>query len=493
MHPFRMSSSGKLVLISNREPYVHERTKKGIKCKVPPGGVVTAIDPVMQAVGGTWIAWGSGNADMEVSDSQGRVAVPPEGPRYTLRRIWLSTKEVADYYLGFSNRVLWPICHMFQENAQFNKEYWEAYKRVNEKFAAAAVEELEGGGNAWVQDVHFSLVPSMIRAQVPDANIALFWHIPFPAVETFACIPWRNEILKGLLDADLIGFHTNAYAANFLSTVRREFPDAAVARDGVELHGHVTKVRAIPIGIDFQAYRAKGEADTVRRRAARLRRKMDVEHVLLGVDRLDYTKGILNRFLAFERFLESNPKYIGKVSFVQVASPSRSLIHEYREMKRQVEETVGRLNGRFQTPSWTPIIYIHRHIPSDELLVLYELADVAMVTPVIDGMNLVAKEYVTVSDQGALILSEFAGASEEMRDALIVNPYDMEMTSRAILKALTMTEEERSRQMQSLRAVVREHDIYWWLDTFFQEWGMDLRSARRGNLAERCSSLDDED
>ncbi|WP_081579810.1 alpha,alpha-trehalose-phosphate synthase (UDP-forming) [Methanomassiliicoccus luminyensis] len=479
-----MSGSGKLVLISNREPYVHERTKKGVKCKVPPGGVVTAIDPVMQATGGTWIAWGSGNADMEVSDPRGRIAVPPEDPKYTLRRVWLSTKEVADYYLGFSNRVLWPICHMFQENAQFNKSYWEAYKRVNEKFAAAAVEEMDQGSNVWVQDVHFSLVPSMIRAKVPDASIAMFWHIPFPAVETFACIPWRNEILKGLLDADLIGFHTHAYAGNFLSTVRREFPDASVTDDAIELDGHVTKVRAIPIGIDFGTYRAKGEEEVVHKRAAKLRRKMDVERVLLGVDRLDYTKGILNRFLAFERFLDSNPKYMGKVSFVQVASPSRSLIHEYREMKRQVEETVGRINGRFQTPNWTPIVYINRHIPSDELLVLYELADVAMVTPVIDGMNLVAKEYVTVNDQGALILSEFAGASEEMKDALIVNPYDVEMTSRAILSALTMPEEERTRHIDSLRSVVREHDIYWWLDTFFQEWGMDLKSSRPRNGTE---------
>lgn len=460
--------------MSNREPYIHERTKRGIRCRVPAGGLVAALDPVMRATGGTWIAWGSGSADMETSDQEGRIQVPVDHPRYTLRRIWLTTKEVADYYYGFSNRVIWPICHMFQENAQFEKDFWETYKKVNAKFAAAAIDELDHDGNLWIQDVHYCLVPLMVREGRPDANIALFWHIPFPAVETFSCIPWRKELLRGLLGSDLIGFHTSAYVTNFLATVRKEFPEATVTTSAVELEGHVTRVRSIPLGIDYKHYLARGEDDGIRKRAARMRRRMDIPHIILGVDRMDYTKGILNRFLAFERFLESNPKFIGKVSFIQVASPSREVISEYREMKRQVEETVGRVNGRFQQPNWTPIVYMNRYVPTDDLLVYYLMADVAMITPVIDGMNLVAKEYITVNDHGVLILSEFAGASEELSAALIVNPYDVEMSARAILKALTMTPEERIGHVEALRAVIEKHDLYWWLDTFLGEWGLDI-------------------
>jgi trehalose 6-phosphate synthase len=480
-----MKKSSKIVMMSNREPYIHEKSKRGVRVKVPSGGLVTAMDPVMQSTNGTWIAWGSGSADMEVSDASGRIMVPPDCPKYTLRRIWLSTKEVADYYYGFCNRVIWPVCHMFQENAQFDRDYWETYKKVNDKFAAAAIEEMNEGDNLWVQDVHYCLVPSKVREKVPDANIAVFWHIPFPATETFSCIPWRNELLRGLLGADMIGFHTNTYSKNFLNAVRKEIPEAVVTESAIELNGRVTRVKTFPIGIDYQYLREQGEAETIKKRAARLRRKMDIDHILFGVDRLDYTKGILNRFLAFERFLESNPKYLGKVSFIQVASPTRSIITEYRDMKRQIEETVGRINGRFQQPQWTPIIYIHRHIPSDELLVLYEIADVAMITPVVDGMNLVAKEYVTVNEHGVLILSEFAGASEEMTQALIVNPYDLEMTAKAILIALTMEPEERKRHIQALRNLVKEHDVFWWLDTFLKEWGVDVRSSRN-NVRDSC-------
>jgi trehalose 6-phosphate synthase len=469
-----MNSS--IVLMSNREPYIHERTKRGIRCRIPTGGLVAALDPIMRTTGGTWIAWGSGSADMEMSGPDGRIPVPVEEPRYVLRRIWLTTKEVADYYYGFSNRVIWPVCHMFQENAQFERDYWETYKKVNIKFAAAAVEELDCDGRLWIQDVHYCLVPEMVRDERPETSIALFWHIPFPAVETFSCIPWRKELLKGLLGADLIGFHTSTYAANFLATVHKEIPEATVTSSAIELEGRVTMVKSFPLGIDYEEYLARGQDAAIRKRAARMRRKMDIPHVIFGVDRLDYTKGILNRFLAFERFLESNPKFVGKVSFIQVASPTREVISEYREMKRQVEETVGRVNGRFQQPNWTPIVYMNRYVPADELMSYYVMADVAMITPVIDGMNLVAKEYITLNDHGVLILSEFAGASEEMNAALIVNPYDVDMTAKAILKALTMTPEERAVHVQSLRKVVKEHDLYWWLDTFLAEWGIDISS-----------------
>ena len=459
----------RLIVISNREPYVHEYNGEHIDCSVPTGGVVAAIDPVMQAAKGTWIAWGSGDADQDCSDAKGCVRVPPTAPQYTLRRIWLTQKEVNDYYLGFSNRVIWPVCHLFQENAQFKKNYWEVYKSVNQKFAEAAAEELEAGGRVFIQDVHFSLVPDLLRKKVPEAAIALFWHIPFPAAETFSCIPWRKELLTGLLSADMLGFHTKAHADNFISTVCREFPQAEVKDNVINYNERKTKIAAIPIGIDYETYAKSGSAPHILKGAEATRKSINAERIILGVDRLDYTKGILNRFLAFERYLEANPRARGKVSFIQIASPTRVNINEYKEMKRHVEETVGRINGRFQTPSWTPIIYINRKIEEDKLLMLYKIADVAMVTPVIDGMNLVAKEYVAVNEKGVLILSEFAGASEGMKDAIVVNPYDIEAMGKAIQKALRM-KREKINHCQKLRREVQEHDIFWWLDEFFRQW-----------------------
>ena len=460
----------RLIVISNREPYVHEYNGEHIDCSVPTGGVVAAIDPVMQAAKGTWIAWGSGDADQDCSDAKGCVRVPPTAPQYTLRRIWLTQKEVNDYYLGFSNRVIWPVCHLFQENAQFKKNYWEVYKSVNQKFAEAAAEELEAGGRVFIQDVHFSLVPDLLRKKVPEAAIALFWHIPFPAAETFSCIPWRKELLTGLLSADMLGFHTKAHADNFISTVCREFPQAEVKDNVINYNERKTKIAAIPIGIDYETYAKSGSAPHILKGAEATRKSINAERIILGVDRLDYTKGILNRFLAFERYLEANPRARGKVSFIQIASPTRVNINEYKEMKRHVEETVGRINGRFQTPSWTPIIYINRKIEEDKLLMLYKIADVAMVTPVIDGMNLVAKEYVAVNEKGVLILSEFAGASEGMKDAIVVNPYDIEAMGKAIQKALRMKQREKINHCQKLRREVQDHDNFWWLDEFFRQW-----------------------
>lgn len=480
----RMTDPGRLIVVSNREPYIHEKNKKGIRCKVPVGGLVTALDPVMQKARGVWIAWGSGNADAETADEHGRIEVPENAPRYTLRRIWLNPVEINEYYYGFANRVIWPVCHLFQEKARLQTEYWETYKKVNLRFQRAVVEEAGPQDPIWLQDIHFTLLPSALRKDLPNNNIALFWHIPFPPWETFSCIPWRKEMLEGLLGANLLGFHTASYVANFLNTVRKEFPEAQVSASAVRYAGRTTRVRPYPIGIDYAHYRALSEEDRLKRRASQLRSRMNVKQIVLGVDRLDYTKGILSKFLAFEKYLESHPKQLGKVSFVQVASPTRSAITEYKDMKKQIEETVGRVDGRFQQPQWTPIIYINRQLPGDEIMMLYRIADVAMVTPIIDGMNLVAKEYVTVNDNGVLILSEFAGASEEMNQSIIVNPYDLDGMAAALEKALSMTPEERGRHIAQLREIVKEHDIYWWLDTFLDEWGVkiteeDMEAERR--------------
>lgn len=469
---------GKLVVVSNREPWVHKKSGGRIVCEQPAGGLVSALDSVMRSYGGTWVAWGSGNADKEVSDSESRAMVPEEHPSYTLKRIWLTKKEISNYYYGFCNRVLWPISHLFREKAQFKKRYWKAYKRVNNKFTKAILEEIRTGANVWVHDFHLSLVPKCLRDTREDVSTAHFWHVPFPPWEVFSSIPWRREILSGLLGCDLIGFHTPSYVDNFLDAVEKEFSIDVMRKEGiVENRGQITRVKPFPIGIDYEKYRTLASSNRIRTSTLKLRKKLRAGRIIFGVDRLDYTKGILRRLLAFQRFLEKNPKYRGSVVFVQVAAPSRTKVREYQMMKKEIDETVGRINGRFQRPNWTPIIYIYRHIPTEELIAFYKVADVAMVTPIIDGMNLVAKEYVAVKDEGVLILSEFAGASQELRDALLVNPYDIDKTAKAISKALSMTKEAREKHISVLREKVREHDIHWWLERFLNEWGVELLPA----------------
>jgi trehalose 6-phosphate synthase len=475
-----MGRKNRLVLLSNREPYIHEKTRKGVKYTKPVGGLVAALDPVMQSCQGTWVAWGSGNADREVCDSQDRLKVPEEHPTYTLKRIFLTKREVGNYYRGFCNRVLWPISHLFPEKAQFKEDYWKAYKSVNNTFAEAALEEIQVGDKVWVHDFHLTMVPQLLKEKREDISIAYFWHIPFPPWEVFNSIPWRREILKGLLGCDLIGFHIPSYVDNFLDAVKKEFSAEVTREKGIERTGQITKVKALPLGINYKNYRALATSKTTNENAAKLRKKLRAGWVIFGVDRLDYSKGILKRLQAFERFLVKNPRYKGSVVFVQVAAPSRTKVQEYRLMKREIDETVGRINGRFQMPHWTPIIYIYRYVPTDRLAIFYKASDVAMVTPLIDGMNLVAKEYITVKDDGVLILSEFAGSSQELYDALLVNPHDINKTANAISNALEMTKDERIKRVSTMREKVRQHDINWWLKQFSVEWGVELTPAVTG-------------
>jgi trehalose 6-phosphate synthase len=465
----------RLVLLSNREPYVHERTKRGIKFKMPIGGLVSALDPVMRSCKGIWVAWGSGSADRDVVDPNNRIKVPQEDPSYLLKRVWLTKKEVSNYYYGFCNRVLWPISHLFLEKAVFKGEYWQAYRKVNKKFTKAAVEEIRTEDNVWVHDFHLALVPQLLREERDDIKIAHFWHIPFPPCEIFSSIPWRREILEGLMGCDLIGFHTQFYVNNFLNTVRREFSLEISREEGIIYKdGRVVKVKPFPIGIDYERYREIATSYRVTEKAYKLRKKLRAGYIFFGVDRLDYTKGILNRLLAFEKFLEENPRYKGSAVLIQVACPSRTKVEEYRMMKKEIDENIGRINGKFQTPQWTPIIYIYRCIPTEELITFYKAADVALITPLRDGMNLVAKEYVAVKDDGVLILSEFAGASQQLREAFLVNPFDTEKTAQAMEKALRLDREEKEKRIQKLREKIRSYDIHWWLEKFLGEWGVEL-------------------
>ena len=460
----------RLVLASNREPYIHKkRTDGNIVCVRGSGGLVAALDPVMRSTGGLWVAWGSGNVDFTISDYRGRVKVPPEKPSYTLKRIRLSSRDVTQYYYGFSNRVMWPIFCLFLDKAHFATDFWKSYQRVNEKFARAIVEEAKAEDLVWVHDYHLSLVPRLIRNLADDVEIAFFWHIPWPPPEAFFAIPWGREILEGLLESDLIGFQTQSHVKNFIECAEKKL-NASFDGRVLKTDDREVVVKAIPIGVDYREL-ARYSRKMVKR-ASRLRRRLPVEHLILGVDRIDYTKGILNKLCAFEMFLERNPVLQGKVSLVQLAAPSRTRIPEYREMKTKVDETVARINGRFQTMTWVPVRYFYRQIPQERLIAYYNAADVALITSLADGMNLVAKEYIAakVNGDGVLILSQFAGAAEELSEAIIVNPYDVEGLAEAIKEALEMPYAKRKQRMNRLKEKVKKHDIYWWLETFLSEW-----------------------
>jgi alpha,alpha-trehalose-phosphate synthase [UDP-forming] len=467
-----------LFVVSNREPYIHVRKQKGIEAVVPASGLVTALEPILRACDGTWVAQGSGSADRETVDEHDRIRVPPEKPEYTLRRVWLTKEEEDGYYYGFSNEGLWPLCHIAHTRPLFRASDWEIYQGANRKFANAVLEEMAGASQPLllVQDYHFALLPRMVKQERPEVRIAIFWHIPWPNPEAFGICPWRRELLDGLLGADLVGFHTQAHCNNFLETVdqtlqsRIEWERFAVKRDD-----HVTFVRPFPISVDIRESLLPPQDALVSPyvQRAKLLKNLGVTAQFLGVgvDRIDYTKGILERFRAVERFLERWPAYIGKFTFVQIGAPSRTHIERYQHFLNDVEAEAARINEKFQTGNWKPIVMLTRHHSHEEILPYYRAADLCMVTSLHDGMNLVAKEFVASRDdeEGALILSQFTGASRELRDALIVNPYDTEQLSDAIRMSLEMSAEERQARMQRMRQIVREHNVYRWAGNLITE------------------------
>jgi trehalose 6-phosphate synthase len=469
---------GALFVVSNREPYIHVHRGKGIETSVPASGVVTALEPVLRACDGTWIAHGSGDADREMVDEHDRLRVPPDKPEYTLRRVWLSPEEEAGYYYGFSNEGLWPLCHIAHTRPTFRMSDWQAYQQANDKFAAAVLDELQNSQHPLllVQDYHFALLPRMVKKVRPDARIAIFWHIPWPNPEAFGICPWQRELLDGLLGADLIGFHTQAHCNNFLETV-----DAALEsrieweRFAVKRRDHLTFVQPFPISVDFrEAQRehepADGSAYDLR---ASILKNLGIQASFLGigVDRIDYTKGIIERFRGIETFLEKWPSYRGSFTFVQIGAPSRTTIPRYHDLLGEVEAEAARINAKYANGNWKPIVLLNRHHSHSEILPYYRAADLCMVTSLHDGMNLVAKEFVAsrVDGEGALILSQFTGATRELRDAIIVNPYDMEQLANAIREALEMKAEERQSRMRHMRQMVREHNVYRWAGNLLTE------------------------
>jgi trehalose 6-phosphate synthase len=458
-----------ILIVSNREPYIHTRRKDNvIEIQRPASGLVTALEPVMRACSGTWIAHGAGSADRDTVDKHDHVMVPPERPSYRIRRVWLSPEEEQGYYYGFANEGLWPLCHIAHTRPVFRAPDWEHYQTVNRRFADVVADEARTDDPIiLVQDYHFALLPRMVRERLPRATIITFWHIPWPNPEAFGICPWREEVLEGMLGSSILGFHTQFHCNNFFDTVDR-FLEARVDRETFQISygGEATEVRRYPISIEWPpaALALQPPVPECRKRVReRLGLNTDVR-IGVGVDRLDYTKGILERFAAIERLLELEPRWIGHFSFIQAAAPSRVSIDEYQNLDTRVRAVAGRINERFGRPGCLPIVLRIQHHDAAEVYEMYRAADLCYVSSLHDGMNLVAKEFVAARDdeQGVLLLSQFTGAARDLAEALIVNPYDIEQSAAAMHLALTMSPDEQRARMRSMRNLVQEFNVYRW-------------------------------
>ena len=453
-----------VLVVSNREPYIHVRTGQGIVVHRPASGLVTAVEPVMRACSGTWIAHGSGSADRETVDRDDRVGVPPKKPEYNLRRIWLTEEEEQGYYYGFANEGFWPLCHNAHVRPIFRSSDWQQYQKINQRFADAVVKEARSDDPVvLVQDYHFALLPALIRQRLPKATIITFWHIPWPNPESFGICPWREELLQGMLGSTILGFHTPFHCKNFLETVDRYLETRIEHESSTIFHGgQLTMVEDYPISIQWPP-EWQGSLPPVEQTRAEIRAELGLpaDHLLgIGVDRMDYTKGILERLAAVERMLELHPRLVGRFSFVQIAAPSRSALEEYHAFEQRVYRLTERINGRFPGA----VILKAEHHEPDQVNRYYRASDVCMVTSLHDGMNLVAKEFVAARDdeQGVLVLSQFTGAANELHEALIVNPYHVEQTAGALYQGLTMPEFEQRERMRSMRALVQDFNVYRW-------------------------------
>jgi trehalose 6-phosphate synthase len=459
----------RIVLLANREPYIHERASDGaVRVLHPASGLVTAMEPVMRACGGVWVAHGSGSADRETAGPDGRIRVPPGEESYVLRRVWLAPEEEQGYYYGFANEGLWPLCHIADTRPVFRREDWRHYQEVNQRFADVVCAEVDSEEPiVFAQDYHFALAPRMVRERLPRATIISFWHIPWPNSERFGICPWREELLQGLLGSSILGFHTQFHCNNFLDAVDR-FLEARIDREqnAVIQQRRSTLVRAYPISIEWPSHWLRA-VPPVRECRAQVAAELGLSPDALlgvGVDRLDYTKGVEERLRAVERLLERYPAFRGRFSFVQLASPSRTVIERYRQLNETVEALAARINERFSDGAYRPVILLRAHHEPPTVYRLYRAADLCFVSSLHDGMNLVAKEFVAARDdeRGVLVLSHFAGASKELTEALIVNPYDLDEASAALATALRMSVDEQSERMRAMRTLLAEFNVYRW-------------------------------
>jgi trehalose 6-phosphate synthase len=484
--------SPQMIVVSNREPYIHNRGDDGSPLvHLPASGMVTALEPIVRACAGTWIAHGSGTADRQVVDIHDRIRVPPSDPAYVLRRVWLTQEEEEGYYYGFANEGLWPLCHLAYVRPAFRESDWQTYRAVNEKFAAVVAREArESNPVVLIQDYHFALLPRFVRERKPNATIVLFWHIPWPNAETFGVCPWKHEMLLHMLSADILGFHTRYHCQNFLATVDR-FVECQIDHEHmtVTLQGHVCQVVPYPISIEWPP-RQLDHLPPVNLARIEVRRRYGIRADValgVGVERWDFTKGIVERFQAVEILLDRLPALRGKVTLLQIAAPSRSKLPAYRALQEQTLSEVERINSKFRTDSWQPIVLVDTQQAPDAVWELYRAADFCIVNSLHDGMNLVAKEFAAARDDedGVLILSTFAGASRELLEALLVNPFDVSETAAAIETAIAMPRDQRRERMQLMRRTVKENNVYRWAGRMLMDAA---RVRQRQALAGRDSS-----
>ena len=449
----------RLIVAANRVPI--RKTDDGWETSV--GGLTTALLPVLESQGGVWVGMG------EEPDLPVRQEYPADDPDFLVRRVPLSDEELDNYYYGMANRVLWPVSHYLIQHLELKERFINTYRQVNERFAEAVVEETTGSADEviWIQDYHQMLSPRHIRDARPGATIGHFWHIPWPAMEVFRILPWSRELLRGMLGCDLIGFHVEEYVDNFIESAETLL-DAEVDGNVIRCDGHATRVEAHPIGIDVERFKQMAFDEEIEAKAKDFRERLGTDNVVIGIDRLDYTKGIRSRMLAFEQFLEDNPEYHGDVSFFQIATPSRSELESYQQIRREVDEVVGRINGRFARESWVPVNYRYRTYTQFELCAFYRAADAALITPLRDGMNVVTQEFITANQDGVLILSELTGAAYLLPEAVQVNPYDHGGLARAIKTALEMPLEEKKERLAGLKATIEDLDVHKWADGFLR-------------------------
>jgi len=460
------------IVVSNREPYAHEYSGKRIRCVKSIGGLTTALDPIMQASKGVWVAHGSGDADKDVVDKDNKIMVPPEDPKYTLKRIWMSKEEENGFYYGYANQVLWPLSHIAYRQPVFDASHWEYYQKINAKFAQAV---LEGKRDkklfVWLQDYHLSLCAEIIKKKNPNAIVALFWHIPWPNPEVFRICPQKKKLLEGLLANDLLGFHLRYHCHNFLDTISQEL-EAKVNREesSVTYHNHKTLVRPFPISVDGEAISEMARAKAVEDKMKTIPEEIDppYEILCLSIDRVDYTKGILEKIRAVDRFLEKYPEYQGRFVFLELGALSRLHIKTYKQLIDDIQSLAEEVNWKYRSGYWYPIVLVNRRLDYSMHLAYYRACNLFLVGSLHDGMNLVAKEYImsNVDLKGMLILSQFTGAARELKDAVLINPFDTEGFANAIFSAIKMSEKERKRRLRKMQKVVLENNIYKWAGKF---------------------------
>lgn len=465
----------KFIIVSNREPYIHVYADEGIRCITPASGMTVALDPVIRACGGTWIAAGLGDADRDVVDAQDHVAVPPGDPSYVLRRIWLSKEEEERFYYGYANEGLWPLSHIVHVRPVFREADWKVYQEVNARFAEAVIEELEGRpGFVFIQDYHFAILSRLIREKCPDVVTAQFWHIPWPNPEAFRVCPQATEILEGLLGNDILGFHIRYHCLNFMESVDR-FLESRINPEtsSITRLGRETLVRDFPISIDFDSVEARALSPEIERKRAAIRSDHRLRNKLIavGIDRMEYTKGIIERLDALDRLFEKYPRFIGRFVFLQHGPLSRIHIRKYRDYNDEIYRRVVDINEKWKTKDWQPVILEKSHLPFDDVLAHYRAANVVLVSSIHDGMNLVAKEFVAArsDERGVLVLSPFTGAARELEQAILVNPMATEQFADALCQALEMPEEEQAERMRRMRDVVRENNVYRWAGRIINE------------------------